>query len=157
MSATTPSTATTPSKTTAPTTGGAWTNEGASGVDWIHYPVSAGPRPAGTNEYLCTTYYEYAAGLSGTKGVSGDVYALVTTPTNAGLHGCAPELPAARHSPPHRLRVDHPDQQLQSARLRVRGSHQRQQRHLHRIRAVPLRRSSPPGMSGASEKFSFWT
>ena len=66
-------------------------SEGSSGIDWITTPASAWPAPAGTNEYLCTTYY--IAQESGT--VSGDVYALVTTPTNAA---CTAALPG--YQPP---------------------------------------------------------
>ncbi len=80
---------------TCSNTGGAWTDQGSGGVNWIPYPVPAGGRPAGTNEYLCTTYYESAPGLSGTKGVSGDVYALVTTPTKQACTQQLPVLPDA--------------------------------------------------------------
>ncbi len=62
--------------------GQAWVDQGASGIDWVHFPVPAGGRPAGFNEYLCTTYY--------TGTVSGDRYALVTTPSDAA---CTQKLP----------------------------------------------------------------
>ncbi len=143
ISATTPSTAITPSRTTAPIPAGPGPTEGASGVNWIHYPVTAGGRPAGTNEYLCTTYYEYAPGCPAPRGVRRRLRPGRPRPRTQACHGAAPELPGARHAAPHRLRVDHPDQQLQSARLRVR-------RHAPAARMAP----SPPTSSRRAARSS---
>ncbi len=138
-------------------TGGAWTDKGASGITWIHYPASSGGRPAGTNEYLCTTYYVFSPGLTST-GVSGDVYALVTTPTTAA---CTKKLPNYQKQPPD---TPHPIAYVSTTKINSSS------RHLCEYEGLTTGTSgtftayelspcgtNPAGMSKPAQKFSFWT
>jgi Fibronectin type III domain len=141
---------------TCTNTGGAWTDEGTSSVSWIHYPVTAGGRPAGTNEYLCTTYYESAPGLSGTKGVSGDVYALVTSPSN---QACTQKLPSyQKPDTPHPIAYVSTTQTNSSSRhvCEYEGRTTGANGTFTAFELSPCG-TKPSGMSSASEKFSFWT
>lgn len=137
--------------------GGAWTDQGASGVDWVHFPASSGGRPAGTNEYLCTTYYRFAPGLTST-GVSGDVYALVTTPTNAA---CTKRLPNYQTQPPD---IPHPIAYVSTTQIDSASRHICEYEGLTTgsggtFTAYELSPcgTKPTGMSRATQKFSFWT
>ena len=99
-------------------TGGAWTDEGTNtGVTWIPYPDQAGGHPAVTNAYLCTTYVVNAPGLAGTQGVSGDVYAKVSTPSTGA---CTTALPDYQKSPPD---IPHPIASVSNTALSSSSQH----------------------------------
>lgn len=138
--------------------GGAWTDEGTNtGITWIDYPDRNGGHPSNTNEYLCTTYYVSAPGLNGTT-VSGDVYALVTSPSQSA---CTSKLPGYQKSPPD---IPHPIASVSSTALPNSSQHICEYEGISTgtsgkftvFELSPCGRP-PTNLTSASQKFDFYT
>jgi hypothetical protein len=131
-----------------PAPGGAWVDEGASSINWISYPVPSGGHPAGPNEYLCTTYY--------TGSVSGDRYALVTTPTDTA---CTKVL-SNYESPdtPHPIAYVSTTQVNSSSQhvCEYVGKSSGNDGTYTSYELSPCGKN-PAGLTSPSEQFSFWT
>ncbi len=128
-------------------TGGAWQSEGKSGINWISAQTGHSA-PGGVNRYLCVTYE--------TGTVSGDLYALVDRPTQAA---CTTALPG--YQPP-----DTPHVIAYVSTSSLGGSSQRICDYQGHTTGTSGTYTSyelspcgkiPAGLTGASQKFSFWT
>jgi hypothetical protein len=128
----------------------AWHDLGLSGIQWIS-AQAGNPRPAGTWEYLCTTYY--------TGAVSGTMYALVTTPTQ---QACTQALPGFQPpDTPHVVayvsatRVDASSRQICEYVGQTTGANSPPTFTSHELSPCG---TVPPGLSGNPPiAFRFWT
>jgi hypothetical protein len=128
--------------------GGAWVDQGGSSIRWISSQPARSPLPAGTDRYVCVTYY--SGGVSGTR------YALATTPTDAA---CTALLPGYQ-SPdtPHPIAyVSSTSIDGSSQHVCEYEGHTTGQNGTFTSYELSPCGTTPPGMSGASSKFSFWT
>lgn len=130
---------------------GAWTSKGNSGISWIS--AQAGhSAPGVVNDYLCITYY------SGS--VSGDIYALVDRPTEAA---CTAALPGYQKNVP-KPDIPHVIAYVSTKSLGS-GSqhicdyegHTTGKDGTYTSYELSPCGKTPSGLSGGSQKFSFYT